>query len=145
MIWKSNPTPEMLEFLSTQGLSGHLGIRITAIHSDALEGEMPVQEQHHQPLGLLHGGASAVLAETLGSIAANLCLDNLTHYAVGVELNVSHLRSVRSGKVIGRCFPCRIGRTLQVWQTDIYNEEGKMICTGRLTVAVKSLTEGNHL
>lgn len=117
-------------------LVSHLDIQITEIKPDALIGTMPVDHRTVQPLGLLHGGASCVLAETLGSIAANMCLDPATHYAVGLSINASHLRSARSGVVKGVASAIHLGRQTQVWEIKIYDEAEKMTCLSRLTMMV---------
>ncbi len=97
---------------------------------------MPVDARTMQPYGLLHGGASVALAETLGSVAANLCLDPATHMAVGLEINANHLRAVRSGSVTGTARPLHIGRQTQVWEIRIADERGRAVCVSRLTLAV---------
>lgn len=115
---------------------GHLGIEYIAIGENWLEGKMPVDQRTHQPLGLLHGGANVALAETLGSMAANLVLDMDKQYAVGLDINANHLRAVRSGYVFGRAEAVHIGKSTQVWQIHIRDEAGKLVCTSRLTMAV---------
>ncbi len=114
----------------------HLDIIYTAIGDDFLEGTMPVDHKTKQPYGLLHGGASVVLAETLGSLAANLCVNPNTHACVGLEINANHLKAVRSGRVTGRANAIHIGTKTQVWEIRIYNEGGGLVCISRLTVAV---------
>lgn len=116
---------------------GHLGIEITAFGDDFLEGTMPVDERTKQPFGLLHGGASVVLAESLGSIAGYLCSEG-EQQVVGLEINANHIRSAREGVVKGICRPIHLGRRQQVWNIDIYNEKGQLCCTSRLTTAVIS-------
>lgn len=118
---------------------GHVGIEITEVGSDYLCGKMPVDKRTHQPMGLLHGGASVVLAETLGSIAATLAVDTKQYYCVGLEINANHVRSVKEGFVYGKATPLHIGRSTQVWQININNEEGRLVCTSRITMAVKSI------
>lgn len=113
-----------------------LGIEITAIGHDSLSGTMPVDERTRQPYGLLHGGASVALAETLGSVAANLCLDPQTHIAVGLEINANHLRAVTSGEVHGTASAIHVGRSTQVWNIHITDPQGRAVCVSRLTVAV---------
>lgn len=118
-------------------LCGLLDIRIDAVGPEFIRGSMPVDERTHQPMGLLHGGASAVLAETLGSSASYLLVARLPGARVaGVELNASHLRAVRSGRVTGVCRPLRLGRTLHFWNIDISDEAGRAVCACRLTVNV---------
>ncbi len=113
-----------------------LGIRITAIGDDWLQGTMPVDHRTHQPYGLLHGGASVVLAETLGSTAAMLTLDPARELAVGLDINANHIRGVRSGIVTGTSKMLHIGRTTQVWEIRIESEEGALVCISRITMAV---------
>ena len=119
-------------------LADALGIEITAVADDYLEGRMPVDGRTHQPMGLLHGGASVALAETLGSIAATLHLsDPTTQTCVGLEINANHLKGVRDGWVRGRATPLHIGRRTQVWEIRITHEEsGALVCVSRLTMAV---------
>lgn len=135
-IWRSVPTLESLNALSQNTLVEHLDIRFTAVGDDYLAGTMPVDSRTHQPFGLLHGGATVVLAETLGSSAANCCLDMSTHYAVGLEINTNHLRPVRSGVVTGTARPIHIGRSTQVWEIRTHDEGGKLTAISRLTMAV---------
>lgn len=118
-------------------LAGHLGIEFTEIGADYIVAKMPVDERTHQPFGILHGGASVVLAETLGSIASFLCLkDRENQHAVGLEINANHLRPVKNGFVFGRVTPIHIGRTTHIWDIKISTEEGKLVCVSRLTVAI---------
>lgn len=137
MIWKQSLDVSSLHQVHQHTLSQHLGIEFTEIGDDFLEARMPVDDRTRQPMGLLHGGASVVLAETLGSVAALLCIDDLnTHSPVGVEINANHLRSVTEGYVIGRATPVKIGRQLQVWQIDIKDDQERLICVSRITIAV---------
>lgn len=135
-IWRRRPTIEGLNKLSTNTLLEQLEIVFTEVGNDYLVATMPVDHRTHQPFGLLHGGASVVLAESLGSSAANCCLDMAAEYAVGLEINANHLRSVRSGKVTGTTRPLHIGRRTQVWETRIEDEAGRLACVSRLTMAV---------
>ena len=114
----------------------HLEMKFTEIGEDFLKATMPVDHRTHQPYGLLHGGASAALAETLGSVASALVIDNEKFICVGIEINANHIRSVRSGLVIGTCTPLHLGSTTHVWDIRIYDENNKMICISRLTVAI---------
>ncbi|MBY0517842.1 MAG: hotdog fold thioesterase [Bacteriovoracaceae bacterium] len=116
-----------------------LGIKITRITEDFIEGTMPVDGRTHQPYGLLHGGASVALAETLGSIGANLCVDPKTHYCVGLDINANHISGVRSGLVTGVAKPIHVGRSTQVWDIRITSAEGKLVCVSRLTMAVVAI------
>jgi 1,4-dihydroxy-2-naphthoyl-CoA hydrolase len=113
----------------------HLGIVFTELGDDFLVGTMPVDDRTHQPHGLLHGGASAALAETLASAAANMVVDPTQSYCVGLELNANHLAAAREGVVTGRTTPLHLGRSTQVWDTRI-TQGAKLICASRLTLAV---------
>ena len=113
-----------------------LGIEITDFGDSYISGKMPVDARTKQPFGLLHGGASAAFAETLGSIGAGKHVDLEEYSVVGVELNSSHLKTVRTGWVFGKATPIRVGRTMQVWDIDIKNKEGDLVCKSRLTLAV---------
>ncbi len=112
-----------------------LGIRITKLTPEYLEGEMPVDHRTHQIYGILHGGASVVLAETLGSIGAILCAPEGMQ-CVGLDINANHIKAVSSGKVIGRARPIHAGRSTQVWEIKLTNESEQLVCISRLTVAV---------
>jgi 1,4-dihydroxy-2-naphthoyl-CoA hydrolase len=115
----------------------HLGIEFTEISPESLKAKMPVDHRTKQPFGLLHGGASVVLAESMGSIAALLAVPDMNHYkGVGVEINANHLKSARSGYVVGTCTPLRIGKTLHVYEIKIHDEAEQLICASRLTVAI---------
>ena len=114
----------------------HLDITFTEIGDDYLKATMPVDHRTTQPLGLLHGGASVVLAETLGSTAATLCVDVEKQYCVGIEINANHLRAVRQGTVTGTARPVHIGRLMQVWQIHIHDERDRLVAVSRLTLAV---------
>lgn len=118
-------------------LGTHLGMEFTAIGPDWLEATLPVDERTRQPYGLLHGGASAALAETLGSVASALVVDHSKFLTLGIEINANHLRSVRSGKVTGRCTPIHLGNTLHVWNIAITDERQRLVCVSRLTVIIK--------
>ena len=117
-------------------LAHHLGIELTAVGADFLSGTMPVDERTRQPFGLLHGGASVALAETLGSVAANLCVDATKTYCVGQEINANHVRSARSGRVTGTARPIHLGSRSQVWEIRIEDEAGRLVCISRLTMSV---------
>ncbi|MBF9144292.1 hotdog fold thioesterase [Hymenobacter properus] len=121
-------------------LADALGMEITDVHADYLEGRMPVDGRTHQPMGLLHGGASVALAETLGSIAAALRVDRSKQACVGLEINANHIKGVRDGWVRGRATPVHIGRSTQVWEIRITHEEsGALVCISRITMAVIDL------
>ena len=131
--------PYPLEAVQQRGLGTmveHVGIVITKLGDDFIEGTMPVDQRTLQPAGILHGGASVVLAETLGSLAANLVVDPAAFYCVGLDINANHIRSVREGIVTGVAKPLHIGSTTQVWQIEISNEAGRLTCISRLTMAV---------
>lgn len=138
ILWKHHATPASLNQFGTSSMSGFLGIEITQVGPDYLVATMPVNEKNVQPFGILHGGASVVLAETLGSVASTLCIENhATHTAVGVEVNANHLKSIPAGQqVTATCRPLRIGRQMHVWQIDLCNAEGELTCVSRLTVMV---------
>ena len=129
-------TLEALNALSRGTAMEPLGIVFTELGADCLRGTMPVDERTRQPYGLLHGGASVVLAETLGSSAGNLCVDTATQVCVGLEINANHLRATRTGTVTGTARAVHVGRTTQVWDIRIENEAGKPVCVSRLTLAV---------
>ena len=124
-----------LEQFCHDALGGHLGIEFTSIGSDHLSAKMPVDARTMQPFGLLHGGASVALAETLGSIAAYLTLEPGYH-AVGLEINANHIKGVRGGWVIGTARPIHTGRSTQVWQIEIVDEAGDLVCYSRITMAI---------
>ena len=113
-----------------------LGIEITDVGDDYICGKIPVDHRTKQPLGLLHGGASVTLAETLGSIGGGIKVYNNNETVVGIEINVNHLKSIRDGWVYGKATPIRIGKNNQVWEIKIMNEENELICISRLTLAV---------
>ena len=114
----------------------HLGIVYTEVGTDFICGKMPVDERTKQPLGLLHGGASVVLAETLGSVAAHLCLDPTKQYAVGLEINANHIKSATEGYVYGKASALHIGKKTHVWEIKITNEKNELICISRITIAI---------
>ncbi len=136
-IWKQQTTLDYLNSLSPNTLSGHIGIEFTEIGHDFLIAKMPVDTRTIQPFGILHGGASVVLAETLGSVASTLCIADVTaQTAVGLEINANHLRSVRSGYVYGKVTPIRIGRSVHVWNIEISDEHGQISAISRLTTMI---------
>jgi 1,4-dihydroxy-2-naphthoyl-CoA hydrolase len=134
-IWRSLQPLETLNAGSAT-LQGHLGMVFTEIGADFLRGKMPVDQRTMQPFGLLHGGASVALAETLGSMGAAMCVDMNDYQVVGQEINANHLRGVRSGWVTGTARPVHLGGRSQVWTIDIVDDAGKLVCTSRLTIAV---------
>ncbi|QGN38473.1 1,4-dihydroxy-2-naphthoyl-CoA hydrolase [Klebsiella oxytoca] len=135
MIWKRHSTLEQLNAMGDGNMVGLLDIQFEAITGDTIEATMPVDGRTHQPFGLLHGGASVVLAETLGSVAGYLCSEG-EQKVVGLEVNANHIRSVRSGRVRGVCRALHVGSRHQVWQIDISDEQGRLCCSSRLTTAV---------
>lgn len=137
-IWSRDYSLEELNAMSRGNMVGHLGIEITAIGADFLRGRMPVDARTRQPAGLLHGGASVALAETLGSFAANLVRNPQGSMGdcVGLEINANHLRGVRSGWVAGEARPLHLGRSTQVWEIRISDEQERLVCVSRLTMAV---------
>ena len=134
-FWKTQPTPKQLNELK-KSLDKHIGIEITEVGDDYIIAKMPVAEHTKQPMGLLHGGANVVLAESLGSIASALLVDMTKQTVVGVEINANHLRGVKSGFVHGKVTPIKIGRTMHVWQINIHDDEGRHTCVSRITIAV---------
>lgn len=114
----------------------HTGIEFIEVGKDYLIAKMPVDERTRQPLGLLHGGANVVLAETLGSVAASLLLNPAEKYAVGLEINANHIKSTRSGYVYGKCSPIHIGKGTHVWEIRITNENEQLVCISRITMAI---------
>lgn len=136
-IWKRQVTLEQINQQSQGTLVSHLGIVFTALDDDSLTATLPVDPRTRQPFGLLHGGASVVLAETLGSMAGYLCTEG-EEYIVGVDINASHLRAVREGEVKGVCRPLHLGRRQQVWQIEVFDPQQRLCCTSRLTTAVMS-------
>ncbi len=138
MIWKINADIDTLNQINQNTLASMLGIEIVKIEGDTIYSRMPVDSRTKQPMGLLHGGASGVLSETVGSMASILCIENpLECQVVGIELNVSHLQSAKEGFVYGQTRPIRVGKTIHVWQTDIFDEKKVQISSSRLTVLVK--------
>lgn len=135
-IFKESTTIEALNKWSRNTLSEQLGMEFMAIGEDYLEARMPVDHRTHQPLGLLHGGASVALAETLGSVGATLCVDKTKQFCVGLEINANHLKGVRSGYVTGVARPVHLGRKTQVWEIRITNELSELVCVSRITLAV---------
>ncbi|SFH13296.1 hotdog fold thioesterase [Pedobacter insulae] len=138
MIWFKSFTPTLLNERPKNHIGALLGIEFTEIGNDFLCATMPVDERTHQPAGILHGGASVVLAETLGSIASYMCVDPDKYIAVGLEVNANHIRPVRSGFVTGVCKPIHIGGKTHVWEIKMYTDKGKLNCVSRLTVAILS-------
>jgi 1,4-dihydroxy-2-naphthoyl-CoA hydrolase len=136
-IWKQHPADlERINGWSANSMVDHLGIRVIDVGDDYLRGTMPVDPRTKQPFGLLHGGASVALAETLGSLAATMCLDATKEMAVGLDINANHVRAVTGGIVTGTARPLHVGRNTQVWEIRIEDEQQRLVCIARLTVAV---------
>ena len=134
-IWFQSYTLEVIRERAVGTMAAHLGIEYVNLGENFLEGRMPVDARTHQPEGILHGGASVTLAETLASISGNLVVDPALEYCVGLEINANHLRAVRDGHVLGRSSPVHLGRTTQVWETRIFQGE-RPVCISRMTLAV---------
>ena len=139
-IWATSTTVEKLNTRSTGTLVTHIGIEYTAIGDDYIQARMPVDHRTVQPARILHGGASVVLAETLGSVAAYLCIDPTQKMAVGLEINANHVRSVRDGYVTGTVKPLHIGKSTQIWQIHIRDDQERLVCISRITMAVLDIT-----
>ena len=145
-IWFEPPSLDSLNAMSENTIHDVLGIRFSAIGDDYVQATMPVDRRNHQPYGLLHGGASRltirvqgmqeVLAESLGSVGAGLCVDHERFFVVGQEVNANHLRSVRDGQVTGSARPIHMGRRSHVWEIDVKDDNQRLICIARLTLAV---------
>ncbi|AGX38311.1 TPA: 1,4-dihydroxy-2-naphthoyl-CoA hydrolase [Klebsiella pneumoniae] len=135
MIWKRQATLEQLNRLGEGNMVGLLDIRFETVTDDTLEATMPVDSRTQQPFGLLHGGASVVLAETLGSVAGYLCSEG-EQKVVGLEVNANHIRSARGGRVRGVCKALHVGTRHQVWQIEIFDDQSRLCCSSRLTTAV---------
>lgn len=142
MIWKKKIDLDRLNASSKATLIEHLQIKYTQVGDDFISATMPVCSFTHQPFGMLHGGASVVLAETLGSVAANFCVDEY-HYCVGLDINANHVRAVRKGEVTGTAKPIHIGASTHVWQINICDDRERLVCTSRLTIVVKK-KRGNN-
>jgi 1,4-dihydroxy-2-naphthoyl-CoA hydrolase len=132
---KVQPLAELNKFARNTILKV-LDIKITGVGEDYIEATMPVDKRTHQVYGILHGGASVVLAETLGSMGAMLTVDQNKYHCLGVDVNANHIRAVKSGIVKGRATPIHIGRSTQVWHIEIKNEAGELVCISRLTMVV---------
>ena len=135
-IWRVSPTPEQLTARGAGSMPGFLGIRFTELGADYLRASMPVNEHTHQPFGLLHGGASVTLAETVGSVASMLCVDPERYLCVGQEINANHLRGMSTGSVIATARPFHLGARSHVWHIEIRDEQERLVCVSRLTMAI---------
>lgn len=136
MLWKTAVTPEMLNQQSQNTMVSNIGIVITEVGDDYIKATMPVDHRTVQPFGLLHGGASVSLAETLGSIAGGLMVNIPEETVVGLEINANHIKSARSGLVTGVAKPIHIGGRTHIWEIRITNEANELVCISRLTLAV---------
>ena len=135
-IWRTQTSVEQIREFSRETLADTIGIRVTEIGPDFLRATMPVNPRVHQPMGVLHGGASVALAETVGSVAATLCVDQEKYVCLGQEINANHLRPISAGIVTATARPFHIGRRSHVWSIEIRDEEERLVCVSRLTMAV---------
>jgi 1,4-dihydroxy-2-naphthoyl-CoA hydrolase len=135
-IWRTQTSVEQLQEHSRNTLAETIGIRVTEVGPDFLRATMPVNPKTHQPMGVLHGGASVALAETVGSLAATLCIDRTLYVCLGQEINANHLRPISSGTVTATARPYHIGKRSHVWSIEIRDEQEKLVCISRLTIAV---------
>ena len=138
-LWKTQPDIDQLNARQKGTIGEVLDIRFEGFTDDSLSASMVVDQRTHQPFALLHGGASVVLAESVGSMASYLCIDTTRFYCVGLEINANHLRGVRSGRVTATARPVHIGRSTHVWDIRLSTEDGKLNCISRLTIAVIAL------
>ncbi|AZE54283.1 1,4-dihydroxy-2-naphthoyl-CoA hydrolase in menaquinone biosynthesis [Pseudomonas synxantha] len=140
-LWRTQPNIEQLNAMQKNTIGELLDIRFESFDDESLTASMVVDHRTHQPYGLLHGGASVVLAESVGSMAAYLCIDASKFHCVGLEVNANHLRGVRSGRVTAMAKAIHIGRTTQVWDIRLSSDDGRASCISRLTMAVVPLGE----
>jgi 1,4-dihydroxy-2-naphthoyl-CoA hydrolase len=136
MIFPPDLSLDILNQMGQNTMTDFLDIRFTRIGEDFLEATMPVTDKTKQPLGLLHGGANVVLAETLGSVAATMTVDTSRQYCVGLEINANHLKSVRDGYVKGVTKPIHLGKKTQVWEIKVFNGQDELTCISRITMAI---------
>ncbi len=145
-IWKYELEPgEITRLYMTDNMIGLLGIVCTEIGPDYIKATMPVDDRTKQSAGLLHGGANVTLAESIGSLAANFCVDQSTHYAVGLEINANHIRAKHQGEVTGTARPIHLGRMTQIWEIKICDEQDQLLCIVRHTVAVLPKSEADKM
>ena len=137
-IWKKAFTLEQLNEMGKDCAVGHLGIEISAYGENWIEAKMPVDHRTTQPFGLLHGGVSVALAETIGSLAGFLCIEE-DQVALGLDINANHLRPVKKGSVTAKATPIALSQNTHVWQIDIRDEQDKLCCVSRLTLSIKYL------
>jgi len=140
-IFKTEVDVETINKRAQNSLSDHLGILFTEVGQDFVCATMPINEKTTQPMGIMHGGASAALAETVGSAAANFCIDQNEFVCVGLEINVNHLKPVSKGKVKAVAKPYHLGRKTHVWEIKLFNDDNKLVSISRLTLAVISKAE----
>ncbi|MEB2785462.1 hotdog fold thioesterase [Algoriphagus persicinus] len=136
MVFSQKPSLDQINQNGRNTITDHLGIVFTEFGDDFLSATMPVDERTKQPMGLLHGGANVVLAETLGSVASSLTIDLEKQICVGLEINANHIKGVKSGLVTGITKPIHIGKSTQVWEIKITNEQGQLCCISRITMAI---------
>lgn len=136
MIWFQPITPEILNKRGQHTLAEFLNIQFVEVGEDFLKATMPANERTRQPLGIVHGGANVVLAETVASTGANATVNFEEHYCVGLEINANHLRSVREGLITAVTRPIHLGRTTHVWHIELFDDAGKLTCVSRMTAAV---------
>ena len=136
MIWFKNYTIDDLQKFIPNTILEHIGIEITELTDNSVSGKMPVDRRTMQPAGILHGGSSVVLAESLGSIASVLVINQEKNICVGLEINANHIRPVSKGWVYGTAAPIHIGGKTHIWEIKIVNEQGKLVCISRLTMAL---------
>ncbi len=135
-IWFTAVTPEQINLWAPDTIVERIGIEFTEVGEDYLKARMPVDARTVQPARILHGGASVVLAETLGSVAAYLCIDPAQKTAVGLDINANHVRAVREGHVTGTASPLHLGTSTHIWQINIHDESQRLVCTARITMAI---------
>ena len=135
-IWRTEISLVAVTERAKNTMSDHLGIEFIEIGEDFLAARMPINHRTKQPLGIMHGGASCVLAETVGSTAAQFCVDQTQYYCVGLDINTNHIRAVREGHVTAVAKPFHLGKSTQVWSIEIKNAEDKLVSVNRLTMAV---------
>ena len=135
-IWHQRPPLALLNQRGENTIASHLGIIFVGITDNSLRATMPVDKRTHQPLGIMNGGASCVLAESVGSTGANFCVNLETHYCVGLDINTNHIRSIKEGEVTACGTPLHLGRTTQVWSIEITNNTEQLISISRLTLSV---------
>jgi 1,4-dihydroxy-2-naphthoyl-CoA hydrolase len=136
MIWNRKYSLEEIQQFCKHTMVSNLGIEFLEIGDDFLVAKMPVDARTRQPVGILHGGASLALAETIGSVAAHMTIDNKRYLSVGLEINANHIKSKKDGFVVGKGKPLHIGKKTQVWHIEILDENNKLICISRLTIAI---------